>query len=279
VQVRLTDDPVKVYSAAGAFLAGRPVEHNLVLSLLAARVARPEPGRYGWVAGGEGFAGIGGVIFQSPPTREAVITPMPRAAAVALAEAVARAWPDLPGVTGEAGAAAAFAGTAAQALCCPARPVEGQRLYRLAALVEPPAVPGAARRAGPGDRALVAGWLGAFQDEVGETNAPPGTHDETAGRLVAGGRLWLWDDAGTVRAMANASELEAGVGRIGPVYTPPEHRRRGSAAAVTAAAARSHLDAGAGVVLFTQLHTPTSNALYRRLGFEPVVEVTRYRFG
>jgi predicted GNAT family acetyltransferase len=276
VQVRLTDDPVKVQSAAGAFLAARPVEHNLVLSLLAARVARPEPGRYGWVAGGEAFAGISGVIFQSPPTREAVITPMPRPAAVALGEAVARAWPDLPGVAGEAGAAAAFVGTAAQALRCPARPVESQRLYRLAALVEPPAVPGAARLAGPGDRALVAAWIGAFQDEVGEGHAPPGTHDDTAARLVDGGRLWLWDADGTVQALANTSPPEAGVGRIGPVYTPPDQRGRGLGAAVTAAAVRSLGDAGA--VLFTQLHNPTSNALYRRLGFEPVMEVTRYRF-
>jgi predicted GNAT family acetyltransferase len=59
--------------------------------------------------------------------------------------------------------------------------------------------------------------------------------------------------------------------RLGPVYTPPEHRGRGYGAAVTAAVSHAALDAGASyVVLFTDLANPTSNALYRRLGYQPV---------
>jgi predicted GNAT family acetyltransferase len=59
--------------------------------------------------------------------------------------------------------------------------------------------------------------------------------------------------------------------RVGPVYTPPELRRRGYAAAVTAAISRAALDAGASaVLLFTDLANATSNALYQRLGYRPV---------
>jgi len=278
MQVRLTDDPVKVRSAAGAFLAGRPVEHNLILSLLAARAARPEPGRYGWVAGGEGVAGICGVIFQSPPGMHAAITPMDPAAAVGLAEAVARSWPGLPGVAGEAAATAAFVGAYATVSRRPVHPVEGQRLYRLTELVAPAAVPGVARTGGPGDRALVAKYLAGFTADVGERDAPLGSADEVAARLVTGGRLVLWDVDGEVRALANASVPEAGIGRIGSVYTPRDHRGRGYGAAVTAAAVRRLAGEGAGAVLYTQLHNPTSNALYQRLGFVPVLEVLRYAF-
>ena len=61
-----------------------------------------------------------------------------------------------------------------------------------------------------------------------------------------------------------------GMVRVGPVYTPPEHRRRGYGAAVTAAASQHALDAGAvQVVLFTDLANPTSNSVYQRIGYRP----------
>jgi predicted GNAT family acetyltransferase len=55
------------------------------------------------------------------------------------------------------------------------------------------------------------------------------------------------------------------------VFTPPEHRRRGYAGAVTAAASAAARAAGAGqVVLFTDLDNPTANAVYQRIGYRPV---------
>jgi predicted GNAT family acetyltransferase len=70
-------------------------------------------------------------------------------------------------------------------------------------------------------------------------------------------------------SLAGNSRPAAGVTRVGPVYTPPAHRRRGYAAAITVAVTRAVLDAGAAeVVLFTDLANPTSNALYGRLGYQ-----------
>jgi predicted GNAT family acetyltransferase len=67
--------------------------------------------------------------------------------------------------------------------------------------------------------------------------------------------------------------------RIGPVYTPPEHRGRGYAAAVTAAAARWALGSGARhVLLYTDLANPTTNRLYPRLGFRPRYDALELRF-
>ena len=65
----------------------------------------------------------------------------------------------------------------------------------------------------------------------------------------------------------------AGTVRVAPVYTPSEHRRHGYGAAATAAVSRAALDSGAeNVVLFTDQANPISNALYQRLGFDPVEE-------
>jgi predicted GNAT family acetyltransferase len=61
--------------------------------------------------------------------------------------------------------------------------------------------------------------------------------------------------------------------RIGPVYTPREHRGRGYAGATVAAASRALVDEGAQVCLFTDQANPVSNALYERLGYRPLVDM------
>jgi predicted GNAT family acetyltransferase len=66
-------------------------------------------------------------------------------------------------------------------------------------------------------------------------------------------------------------------GRIGPVYTPPEFRRQGFGAAVTAAMSQRLTTLGCNVVLlYADIANPTSNAMYERLGFEPVAEIVEY---
>jgi hypothetical protein len=66
--------------------------------------------------------------------------------------------------------------------------------------------------------------------------------------------------------------------RIGPVYTPPDLRRRGYATALTAALTRSLLERHRFCFLFTDLANPTSNGIYMRIGYEPVADVEEWRF-
>jgi predicted GNAT family acetyltransferase len=71
----------------------------------------------------------------------------------------------------------------------------------------------------------------------------------------------------------------ADVSRIGPVYTPTDRRGNGYGSAVTAAAALWAREHGAqDVVLFTDVANPTSNAIYQRIGFEPVNDYARIDF-
>jgi predicted GNAT family acetyltransferase len=68
------------------------------------------------------------------------------------------------------------------------------------------------------------------------------------------------------------------VTRIQTVYTPDTLRRRGYASACVGQLTRRLVDSGQECILYTDLGNPTSNAVYRRLGYEPVVEALRYRF-
>jgi predicted GNAT family acetyltransferase len=67
--------------------------------------------------------------------------------------------------------------------------------------------------------------------------------------------------------------------RIGPVYTPPELRRRGYAGALVAQLTQHLLDSGREhCFLYTDLANPTSNHVYTEVGYELVCESVDYAF-
>lgn len=143
-----------------------------------------------------------------------------------------------------------------------------ERLYALGELRAPnPAPPGRARLASREDGGVAVGWLRDFQAEVGAHRFDV---SEMVTVRIDAGLLWLWEDGdGRVVSLAGRHRAAAGVARVGPVYTPPEHRRRGYGAAVTAACTASALEQGAElVVLFTDLGNPTSNAIYQQIGYQ-----------
>jgi predicted GNAT family acetyltransferase len=66
--------------------------------------------------------------------------------------------------------------------------------------------------------------------------------------------------------------------RVGPVYTPPDRRRRGYGAAVTAELTRRELAVGRRYCfLYTDEANPTSNSVYRRIGYRVVGDSTQWR--
>ncbi|HKZ79128.1 MAG TPA: GNAT family N-acetyltransferase, partial [Pyrinomonadaceae bacterium] len=90
---------------------------------------------------------------------------------------------------------------------------------------------------------------------------------------------FLWEDPQPVSLTSYGGPTPNSV-RIGPVYTPPEFRRRGYASACVAAASQYLLDSGRKFcTLFTDLGNPTSNHIYQVIGYAPVCDVDEYRFG
>ncbi len=89
----------------------------------------------------------------------------------------------------------------------------------------------------------------------------------------------LWEDDGRPVSLAGYGSPTPHSMRIGPVYTPAAFRGRGYASAATAAVSQHLLDGGRRFcTLFTDLANPTSNKIYRQIGFEPVCDVDQYRF-
>jgi GNAT superfamily N-acetyltransferase len=183
----------------------------------------------------------------------------------------------LAGVNGSPDTAPVFAAAWQARTGCRAKVAMRSRLYRLGHLVPPSPPPaGSARAAGTGDRPLVLGWLQAFAAEAAVHAGDP---EQAVDACLARSGITLWHDGGQPVSMAGVTRPEAGHVRIGPVYTPPEFRRRGYGAAVTAAVSQAALDAGVSeVVLFTDLANPVSNAIYQRIGYQPVSDRAVYTF-
>ena len=271
VHVARSDDPAWVLTNAKAFLASHPVLHNVILTLLQARVAHHEPGRY-WVATDDDTAA--GVVFQSPLNFPATLTPMKPQVVEATVEAISAAGVTLPGVNGEAATAARFAGQWAERQRAPATPFQGQRIYEVFQVQDHPMISGNFRKAVSDDRDQIVAFMRGFQSDTTENKTDV---ELFVDRRLPAGQFWIWDDS-TVVSMATHSEPVQGVVRVQAVYTPPNKRNRGYATACVAALSKQIRNAGCRCILYTDLANPTSNSIYRRIGYCAVAEGLQYRF-
>jgi predicted GNAT family acetyltransferase len=276
----LTEDLAEYVAVAGDFLRSRPVHHTIQLSVvetLRARGGSTFGGAvplFGWWRALDGE--ITAALLHTPPY-PVLLTPLPEHTAEALAELLAARGRRLPGVNAEQAAAAAFAAAWGKLTGASAQVARRSRLFRLAEQVPPaPFPPGAPRVATAADRDLLESWLVTFGEEIADVQRDPA--EAVADRLSYGG-LTLWEVDSTAVSLAGSNRPAAGVVRVGPVFTPREHRRRGYGGAVTTAVSQASLGAGADeIVLFTDLANPTSNALYQRLGFRAVGDLVGLNF-
>jgi uncharacterized protein len=272
LKIPFSEDPAFVLASAGEFLSSEPVLHNLILTILHSRVVQRVPGRY-WVAF-QGEKAVG-VVVQSPLEYPATLTPMEPQTVLAMVDAIAEAGVALPGVNADAATAATFAGQWSERRKSAATPFQGTRLYELLELGKVPRIEGQLRQAGPADRSLMILWTRAFENEIGESASDT---ELRVDRALAAGQLWLWDQNGETTSMAVGREPAQGVVRLSGVYTPPEKRKRGYAAACVHALSKHLRASGYRCVLYTDLANPISNSIYRRIGYRAIAEAVRYRF-
>ena len=269
----LTADPAAFRSAAGAFLTSRPDLHTMLLTGLDS-LAHPQR------SGGAAPAGVLGwwratdrapttAAFVWTPPGLMAVSPLPGPAATDLARLLST-WERTPaGLLTDVTSAKSFAGDWESLTGAVPETGVHLRLHRLEgpAPLEAPA-PGAPRRATAHERALLHDWCTRFVSEAGSLGVDLDRFiDERIDR--DGWRLWIVDAEPV--AVAAMSPVVDGMARLTPVYVPPEHRRRGYGAAVTASVSQAARAAGARhVLLFTDLSNPTSNSLYQRIGYRPV---------
>ena len=222
-----------------------------------------------------------GAALQTPPYNLVVARPRAGGALEALAEAITD---ELPGVVGAVPEVDAFAAAwAARHGVTPTTRFD-QRIYAMEELVPPRGVDGrraSRRHRRPRARARLDDRVRAARRCTAPTTPAriERSVDARLGPEGAGGIcLWEVGRAGRCRSPGSAGATPNGL-RIGPVYTPPEHRGHGYGSAVTAAASQVALDRGKRFCfLYTDLANPTSNAIYMRIGYRPVCDSREVAF-
>ena len=275
-----TEQAEQFLDVAGPLLRAHAASNTILLTAAANVAAHgpaihgDEPPLFGWWASADGR--VDGAFIHTPPF-PAQLTALPRAAVDLLADLLADSGRRLAGVGSPGREADAFAAAWRARRDETAEIALRLRLYRLVSLNEPePAPPGRADVTTAGDAPLVREWIELFARETGAVMGGSRTLD----RRVAAGAFTLWRDAtNTPVALAGCQREIEGARRVGPVYTAEPHRRHGYGAAVTAASCRRALGDGTSeLLLYADIDNPTSNTLYRRLGFEPVEDRVTLRF-
>jgi uncharacterized protein len=277
VEVVQVADAAEFLERAAPLLADE-ARHNLILGI--AGTLRDSPALYSehelWLV--EDREAVFGAALRTPPYN-LVLGGGSAGALETLAREVGGAIPGavgaVPEIDGFVAACVRFHGVTPEARV-------RQGIYALDAVVPPAEPAGEPRPATPDDRAVLVRWWSDFgvealgsleQDE--EQNGRSIDHKlETPGNGIA---FWVVDGE-PVCAVGYGSPTGTGV-RIGPVYTPPEHRRRGYASALTARVSAEQLAAGRSFCfLYTDLANPTSNKIYVEIGYRRVCDSVQYAF-
>lgn len=189
---------------------------------------------------------------------------------------------EIPGVLAEKNLAKQFSDRYAARKGIAWQVVMDQRIHELSA-VNPdiPAI-GTMRLLDEKDMHFFPYWVEAFYaaGTYGKTEmAIPRDAEHYRYRLAAK-KIYVLEEGGMPVSMAGFTrELPTAVG-VAFVYTPPYFRGRGYATSLVAQLSRLALDKGyRRCVLYTDLANPTSNSIYRKIGYVPVCDSLQTRFG
>ena len=194
-----------------------------------------------------------------------------------LAEAIYNVDPALPAVMGPGHDVTLFADHWCE--LSGAHPIEGisEIWYMAESIIPPSPVPGSLVTATEADLDLVIRWLRAFWVEAGihDMQDAPGA----AKRAIDQGLFHFWCLDGEPVAMAGHSGPVGTLVSIGPVYTAPEHRRKGYARNLVAQLSLLFVGTrGLRCGLGADRDNMQARLLYERLGYTPVVEMEEVRF-
>lgn len=280
--VRRFDDPVAFRDAATPYLLRDEARHNLLLGISTTLIQRPDLYEAFdlWVVS-EGDE-VTGAALRTHPLNLVLAQPSNEAAMDALIDRLLQERQELPGVIAAIPELEAFVGAWTSENGLDATRVLRHGVYELREVLPVPAAPGSARPVTPEDRDQVIPWIISFAEEA----LPEDNETERQIRFVESrlastddAGLWFWEDGGRPVSVSGYGGATPNGMRIGPVYTPPELRGRGYATTLVAEQSRWLLDTGRTLCfLYADLENPTSNALYRRIGYRMIAEAGEVRF-
>jgi uncharacterized protein len=273
MEVRAYDDASRFRIDTDSLLLSNEARNNLILGVSQTLIDRPDAydSFEGWVIDQDGEAVV--AAARTPPWRLILGDATSESGVAMLAETL----DDLPGVVGNRPWVDIFVERRGSG-----RKTMSQGVFELTEVVPPAPAPGNSRLAGQDDLQLLMAWIVAFQEEAAQ-ELDPNAAQRGVSRRIEGpperAAMWIYEIEGEAVAMSgNGGPTPNGI-RIGPVYTPPEHRGNGYASNLVAAQSQWLLDHGKNFCfLYTDLANPTSNSIYKRIGYRQIAESAEFSF-
>ena len=271
MKLRQFQSVIQFYPRVKDYLVRHEAEHNLLLGIL--HTLRECPERFEappYLALVQAESDTIAVAIRTPPRGLVLSKTLDLSALQLLAQDLAAQQVDLPGVTGSVQEVHAFT-RIWKALTGKSHCIKlNLRIHQLEAVQPVAKAEGHLRQAATDDRSRLLQWFQAFDIEAfGE---PQADTERVVDLLLRRGGVYLWENGVPVSMAAGRWSTPNG-GRIGPVYTPPEYRKKGYATAGVAAISQVLLEQGCRYCfLFTDLANPTSNHIYHFIGYRPVCD-------
>ncbi len=119
-------------------------------------------------------------------------------------------------------------------------------------------------------------WMRGWFNEIGEVERIASSEEQLK-KMIHDKCLYVLEHEGTFVSMAAGIRPFMRTISVGYVYTPPEKRNRGYATRCVGRLTEKLLEDYEMCTLYTDLANPTSNSIYRKLGYRPVGDSIVYK--
>lgn len=148
-----------------------------------------------------------------------------------------------------------------------------QGLYRLDEVDESLEMsPGNWRFATDADAPLIEKWFALFEEDTNLDRTPPEIITERVAAFLDAREVFLWEDEGKVVSMMKKSRPTTNSVTVSLVFTPREERKKGYARTMVAQGSKELLKDYRFCVLYTDMMNPTSNKIYKEIGYKHIAD-------
>jgi len=156
--------------------------------------------------------------------------------------------------------------------------VSHQRLFQCTAVTNFDLAPGKLRKAFKKEIPMLIDWSMEFSKETAE-NPTEIEVEKSLRRDIEEGSLYVWSEGSQAVSMLKKNRPTTNTIAISYVFTPKDLRSRGYATAAVHTLTSQLLKSGySACTLFTDLSNPTSNKIYQKIGYTPVIDIDNYQF-
>ena len=276
MEAKVYSDPKEFYRENSDFLYGKELENNLQIGIMEG-IRHDE-------SAGDNF--LCSVLEKNLPVLVAMMTPpfdllvcsedVNREAVSLLIDSIISEDVGVAGVLAENDVARLFRSLWEQITGAELEPFRDERIYKLTECRDIPRAEGEIRKATEDDVDLLVRWNLEFHKDIGEEMGEDRARDMIVNILD---QTYVWYDEGIVSLCSSSRETRNGR-MINMVYTPPEQRSKGYASSLVKSRCSEILEREKPYCgLFTDLANPVSNSIYRKIGFEPVMDLIHYKAG